>query len=474
MTKPVIPTAETSPYSLPLTHEEFRVALARGWGRAWLHVERHGGAGLHDILLHALLNCQTYDPQIEGDRSGWLMAITDLAGAGESVYAEFIRRVHELPVGDPEHMYWSHLDQRATVLGLLAKRGFAGARSALGRLFLDHGGASGDRSIGAMDIIELDGEQGLVQVASVLGNGAHQAGAEDVVDWFVEWFDRDRAEGEGLRVLEAARRSDAGVEWFLSIRQAAEERYQAADNQAEPAALADPLVPSDFEFHDPGGKLTVEQVLAWIRNAPPVPNPRHLLQNGCLRLGWWGREAGDSDLDRVLLELETAESSLEQDRLLSVFAQRPMPRLPEKVLALAETAQYPVRFRAYNALRHVDDPRVRDLAIRSMSAERIDDGSLRLWRSSYRPGDHRIIEAGLALPEGDDRVHGVLFDVADICIAVEQPECVPLMLMVYAYSPCSMCRSRVVDCMTKLGAVPDWLLHEYRRDALSPAQGWRA
>ena len=468
MTKPVIPTPETSPYSLPLTHEEFRVALARGWGRAWLHVDRHGGAGLHDILLHALLNCQTYDPQIEGDRSGWLMAITDLAGAGDSVYSEFISSVHELPVCENQWQFRSHTVQRATVLGLLAKRGFAGARGALERLFLDNCVASGDDIIGGLDIIELDGEQGLVQVASVLGHRAHEAGVADVVDWFLSVFDEDREEGAGLRVLEAARGSDPGVEWFLRIREAAWARIEAAERQAEAVqggAAAGPFGPEYEVLPRLVKGLNVEQVLDWIRNAPPKPQSLESVQEGRFWLQGWGSAATEPDLDRVLLALEQTEDSLQHRRLLCVFGQRPMPRLPEKVLVLAETGERPVRARAYVALSHLADPRVRDLATRCMSAEQFEAGSLRLWRSSFQRGDHRTIEEGLVLSDDVESLHMVLFHLVDVCVHGGRPECVPLMLLVCAHSPCSTCRGQVVECMVKLGVAPDWLLAEARFDA---------
>ena len=464
MTKPVIPTAETSPYSLPLTHEQFRLALARGLGRAWLHVERHGGAGLHDILLHALLNCQTYDPQIEGDRSGWLMAITDLAGAGDSVYSEFISSLHEMPVGENQWQFRSHTVQRATVLGLLAKRGFAGARGALERLFLDNCVASGDDIIGGLDIIELDGEQGLVQVASVLGHRAHEAGVADVVDWFLSVFDEDREEGSGLRVLEAARNRDAGVECFLSIREAAWARA-AANAAAAASEAAGPFSPDYSRIRVSASDLTVDQILEWIRNAPMEPDLHGILQFGRLSLTLWASFASEADLDRVLRELETAESSLQQWRLLRVFHFRQMPRLPDRVLVLAETGEPEVRACAHNALKHVADPRVRDLALRSLNAERIEVGSLALWRAIYQPGDHRLIEAGLVLPEDLERFHWAMLDLEGLCVHVGQPECLPLMLLVYAHAPSSLCRSRVVECMVKMGVAPDWLLAEARFDA---------
>jgi hypothetical protein len=56
----------------PLSPEQFRDALCKGFGRALLQVRHCGSDGLEAELLHACLHHLTREPFFEGTRSIWL------------------------------------------------------------------------------------------------------------------------------------------------------------------------------------------------------------------------------------------------------------------------------------------------------------------------------------------------------------------------------------------------------------------
>lgn len=426
-----------------------------------MHAAQHGVAGVEGMIRHALLHSLAFDAQCEGDRGPWVMGMVDEAGVGNAMYPEFIRHVHDAP--DEAYEYW-HLSQRGTILGSLAKRGVSGARGALDRLFLDNRSKHPHEILGALDIIAADGEKGLVRVCAVLGDEAVARAAGSVEDWFLNVFDDDRGEGAALKVLEAERARNPGVDRFLSIRGAEQKKCQ--DVQLDAGSNSAPFGDGYTKLPHGYRRLPAELVIDWIQHAPHSEGdlPSSVEGRGWLR--GWGMKASEASLDAVLRVLDATSSPVEQRRCLSVFSMRPMPRVSDRVVALAEDPDGRVRSRAYAALTNVSDPRIRAVGLRSLTPELIKAGSIKLLQSSYEAGDHRAIEAALFVPTDITELHSLIFDLAYVCAQAKLPECLTLMLFVYEYSPCGNCRSKVVDAMVELGIAPAWLEGECRFDAM--------
>ena len=88
-----------------LSKEEFFTALKRGHGRAFLHVQNFGLAGVADLVLEACLKNPVYDRQCESSRAAWLYSL--FAGTKEyprlaSVILSALQE--ETAEGDMEHL----------------------------------------------------------------------------------------------------------------------------------------------------------------------------------------------------------------------------------------------------------------------------------------------------------------------------------------------------------------------------------
>jgi len=464
--KPAIPTAVKAPYKLPLSNDQFKRAISRGHGRTWLHIKKHGSEGLNDVLRYALLYNLAYDQQVEGSRVGWMEGILDEAGVGDALYTAFIEQVHEAPNGDYD--YW-HISQRASILGRLAKRGMPGARAALDRLFHDNR-AEYPRDIpGAYEIMYVDGEKGLLQVASALGREAYENGEVSVEDGFLLEFDEYHEAGTGIKILEAARESDPWIDRFLTIREADLAEFERATEyrrQQQP----DPKVTTPIQIHDKYPRAClgspVEEITKWIQAAPQQGTQEPDSLESPFWLWGWGRTASDAALEEILQALEVTESPIAICRYLSIFSQRAMPYVSDKVIGLAESTDVIVRSRAYAALKNVSDPRIRAVALRSLTPGLMKTGSLELFQSNYTPSDLQAIEQALFLPDDVHELHAILSDVMKLCTHIKQADCLTLMLFVYEYAPCGHCRQKVFDTMVELGIAPEWIIEESRFDAM--------
>jgi hypothetical protein len=448
---PPIPSSGRCPYTLPLDAATFECALNVGHGRAWQHILGHGSAGVVDLLIHGCLHTLAYDAQCEGDRGQWMLALVDACEGSEAIFERVTRSVHESTV----HQSWD-VSQRCTLMAELARRGSTDARSALYRLFVAH--QTTQHQQGVLEILRLDGVAGLITVCSTLGNTAHQDSTDYIDDYFLSAYSETDGEGEALTALESS--NDVGVQHFLERRRGA--KRPVPDPQIEKGSPrvatrnVSHRLPNDIRC------LSAEDVINWARTTPVPARP----SAGWFWLTQWGRKATDSEVEAVCEALEVAEQPTELLRLLRVFSRRKLPHVSDRTVELANHPDSTVRSRAYSALSNVSDARVRDIGLSAIGSGGMANGALELLKSSYLPGDHTVIRAALFLAEDVDDLHGLVSGLVDLCSCAREPDTIDLMMFVYEYSPCGICRARVVDTMRDLKILPDWVAVECQFDAM--------
>jgi hypothetical protein len=213
---------------LPLTEPQFRSALAKGLGRAKLHVQQFGSDGMAKAILDACLTCGVHDPQSEGTRGAWLYEIIMLMGDLDRYRRPILEA---LAAATPATASEATAMQLAT-LACNSEAGSAEARQAIFDRFAMRHAEWG--AIGADEIAYLDGLDGLAFVASAVGNAE---------DWIVECAIWSAEEEFGVNkvndFLTHRARNDHGLAAFLAGRATCQ-----ADAQARQAARAGICGPS--------------------------------------------------------------------------------------------------------------------------------------------------------------------------------------------------------------------------------------
>jgi hypothetical protein len=150
---------------------------------------------------------------------------------------------------------------------------------------------------------------------------------------------------------------------------------------------------------------------------------------------------------------------------LRLFARRPFPDDPQRLVRWADSHDRRVSWAAIRALGRVKAPVVRSMALQRLEAG--DESGVRLLLSNYAPGDLARIEPLLRAPSGEDQAHdlglAVLGLISENDISAEESR-EPLLLL-YACTPCSMCRGDAVSRLAKADQVPVWMAEECRFDA---------
>ena len=419
---------EPTPPAYPLTREQFAEALAKGLGRAHLHVQRHGAAGVDDLILDACLHNRAYDPECEDERAPWLADLIDAAGLQGQILPALLASLRDM--GEAPH--WDRV-QRCGLAAQFAGRGHTVARDALYAAFRES--VERDDPIGAGDIIALDGADGLIAVVNALGQRLLTNPSLDVEAWRMRHFDDEAGPGRARAILERAATKNAGIGRYLA-------RAEETEREAPPQKP----------------QITLAEIIAAIDD-PAVRFSRYFHRV-------WGKRATESELEVIAQRLATVPSPAALVRCLMCFQRRPYARLMPRFLELTEHTDPDVRRAAIAALSQITHADVRALALGKIEGGHVAEGELDLFARNYATGDEdRFVHALIALPADACDRHDAWMDVLNVFDSNSHAVAHPCMLWLYERTPCPTCRSRAVRKLLRANSAPAWLMEEGRFDA---------
>lgn len=411
--------------TFPLSRDAFAAALRTGHGRVVQQLERHGAAGLEDLIIEACLTCQVHDPQAEAARTPWLFSIIERARLQAAVLSAIEARGAGSPDEDPHD-----LAQRHALLALLAAAGLDNARSVLYAAFAQVPEA-------ALAIVDLDGADGMIHVSRQLGQWLRADPDFWVDDYLHTRFSASPDAENGLARLDQAAVSDPDIAHYLA------EVRKTQDGAASPSASASR---STFSVND---------ILDHLDSKPADP---------CHWLRGWGAQASDDQREAAFRALLDTRQPERARRLFNCFARTGVPRLDQRLLGWLDQGDPALRRTAVKALAPLKHPDLRNTAKRLLGEGDIANG-LALLVNNFVQGDFAIVEDCLSRPGPADELHrvmGELLRLSEHASADEAPGC---LLYVYEHSPCSTCRKHAVQALIDRKAVPEWVLAESALDA---------
>lgn len=410
--------------SYPLEPSMFRHAVAVGLGRAVVHIKRYGAQGVRDEIFEAATTCKTYDPQVEGLPVRWLV---DLCTA-----ADIVRQVVDR---EPAGSHWDRY-LRCALLKDFAADGDLRARESL---YAECERVENSSDVyGQSEIVELDGERGLLFVAQKLGELASTQADFFIDDSPIRAFDAFREKGEGFTILRTHAGSDPKVVAYLQA--------------LETSSL-------HWEKHVRPPRRSTSEVIDEVSRA----------DRSLYWLCHWGRHASPEELEHIVGLLDEAESPRILENTLRCLSCSKTPPLHPAMFSLLRHADENVRLFASRSLAHHVQTRIRDEGLSVLSTD-ITVG-LTLLRKNARSEDAGAIFNMLAPISDADLQHSVVSDVVRL---LKENDCVRdrrLALYVYEHSPCTNCRGDAVELLLKWKQCPDWLLEEGQFDASEEIRG---
>jgi hypothetical protein len=404
---------------LPLSEEEFRFAIGVGLGRAKLHVNRFGAQAVRDDIFDAATTCKVYDPQSDGLPARWL---AELCVEGGLAYA-----VTERPASGS---FWDR-SLRCALLKELVVLGFEPARAAL------YAACQRDSESPAVfawtDIVDLDGEEGLVFAARTLGQFLEADVGFWLDDELMRYFDDQHGNGRAAAVLGA--QGDVAIHSYLNNVALTLSRRRSA-RAREPRKTVDEVV---------GAILASDERLDW--------------------LWFWGRRASAAELEPVLRLAMTSAPPVVLANVLCCLSGAAKPPIVPWIFDLLEHSEVDVRRYCASTLgRHVQ-PRIRAAGLAALQVD-LPIAIVLLCKNATEEDASAIVGALRPIEDRDEQ-HAVVQTLLGM-LRDNTPSYDPrIALYVYENSPCMQCRAEAVRVLQKQRAVPQWLRVECGHDALA-------
>jgi len=414
----------------PLGAIEFAAALKTGHGRAVQQIEAHGAAGLEQEIVKACVSCLTYDPQCEAERAPWLCSIVERASLNETV-------VQAIETVMQQHPTENHRDmaQRSAILKELAAAGSDDARrllySTLARL------PHTSDVIGAEQIIELDGVNGLMRVARQLGRWLQADPDFWVDDWLIGLSDESTGVVGGLAALEREAEVDSDVARYLAGIRKTGESQSAAPSRVDPTAH------------------TGDQIVAYV-NANP--------KEQCHWFRRWGAHASEDQREVVFDALLASDNPEHVKRLFRCFGKTGIPRFDHRLTRWIVHPDEQVRWAAVRGVAANHHPELRAAAMRLM-AEGDTPNGVALLVNNFETGDFVRCADHLTRLDDADETHHLVGELLNLCQAHPGMEALDCLLYVYERSPCSNCRGEAVKALMNTNTAPAWVMAESAFDA---------
>lgn len=401
-------------------------ALRKGLGRAvqWATT----GTLDEESLLHACLSDLRFDMQCEGPRSDWLWGMVRRLDAQSRFRVPILHAMYDLDSSD-------HAQQLCGLAFHFAKEGDDTFRSLLYEIVATRPLADIEY-LGESELLQLDGLNAVSAIAEIRGKELRDR------DW--EWHDAhfidEAIESFGeARVKQQLCGRDMAIEHF---------RQQLAANAPSKTNV------QRVSRREQMRAVSLDEVLAKAREG----RGHFALFRG------WGMHADEGDLERVASRLWQTEDPSEIVSLLRVFSNRAMPRFDTRLISLTRHPEEDVSRWAWNSLGKNTNQEVRRFAV-----ERLWQGDMRaigLLIKNYARGDEESVLECMCFPEDSDRRHWMLMDIIKLLEEnVPNANSEQLGIVVYAFTPCEICRKDAVRLLCQQKVAPSWLLEECRFDA---------
>ncbi len=329
--------------------------------------------------------------------------------------------------------FWD-TDQLVKLAAALAQRGLKQARHAIYEKFdlqqFD------ECWFGGYQIVELDGIEGLLYVAEVIGARL----LKEPNFWTDDYLVTEAIERFGEKTVIAALEQQAKIK--VNVRA----YLKAIANHTK-------SIPTTNRSR-PTMKQIEEKIEAGSGSFSGIYSS-------------FGSRASQEDLEYIFSQLLTETRREQLIRYFWIFRKRMLPSLNKLLLSLAESDDKTIQEAAIVAIAHTQDSLVRDLGIRLLLKQpsSIYQRAIKLFIKNYQPGDDQLIESVLPVTDERHNLHTIGVDLIDLVEAQEDWQLASCCLWVYENTPCSLCRKSVVEAMLARQRLPETLRWECHWDA---------
>jgi hypothetical protein len=406
---------------------QFKQAIARGTGDAFLIMEQNPLLDFSAIIIKAAKQPLSYDPQCEGCRTWYIHQLIKKSSKQEKIIAAVLQ---QLAIQKTD--IWS-LNQLCELALCFYKEGYTPAKKILKNRFLKNN-INSYESCAIYEIIELEGVEGFLLFAEMRGKAL-------------------KSEGDNADVFEF----DHICETFKSL---------AIQKELGRAAKTNKLIAKYF-------KSIVKQKK--IKPSPPIGRFSYALLKEKIDRNAFRVISTERANELTVKEIKQLASDFlnEKDKAkielyLRFFAKRKFPFDYEPLLKIAKGRNAPctrlIEFAVYS-LQYFHGKDIRELALHKFSSIRNPYLYIPLLFSNYKKGDHTLLEKIVRRSTQYHFLHSLMMGYVEIFNANPTPDCRASLEYLYHHSNCGICRERVVKCLYNNGVLSEKILNEIQFDS---------
>lgn len=401
-------------------------SLKRGTGEAYLIVKNNPNIDFSTQIIKGALNIYAYDGQSEGDRAKYIFDIISI-----SMQKDKIRKSVLQGLATEQDNTWN-LTHLFALAKLYAQQNDTEVKQAIYDRFLTNQ-IEGSDWVGANEILELDGLDGLFYIADKFGKYIEQNPGSLQDDWLIRNFQDNNGHIKVYQELDRKAKSNKFIGIYL-------------DNIKQTTAGQRKHKSKSGHFID-----IIDEIL----NSKPFISFKRK------------RNLTDDEVKKAARRLmeETDNSNIE--RLLDIFCFYKFPYDSQLILNFAKNKQTGKnRIAEYTiyALKHLKGKEIRIFAIDKIQNSKKPIGFLEILVSNYRKGDHKLLIEIAKKTRTEHKIEQLAGIYSEIYKLNRTRECKGPLEILYDKMNCAIHRNGIVEILIRNRVLSDKIKNEIKFD----------
>ena len=406
---------------------QFLNSLKRGTGEAYLIAKNNPEIDFSNQIIKGVLNIFAYDGQCESNRAQYIFDIISISKQKDKIRKAILRGL-----ATEQNDTWN-LTHLFALAKLYAQQEDTEVKQAIYDRFLNNPIESSDW-VGAYEILELDGLNGLFYVAEKFGKYIEQNPDDWQDDWIINHF---QEENKNIKVSEELKRK-AKTNKFIRIY---------LDNIKRTKASQEKHKPKSTEYKD-----IIDEVL----NSKPFISFKRK------------RELTEKEINQIAKRLinETDKSNIE--RLLDIFDFYKFPYNSQIILDLAKqkrTSKNRIVEYAIYALKHLKSKNIRNFALDRIQNAKNPIDYLEILVSNYKSGDFKLLSEIANKTNNEHKIEHLAGIYTDIFKTNKTKECKQPLEILYNKMNCAIHRNGIIEILLESNVLSDRIKKEIKIDS---------
>lgn len=401
-------------------------SLKRGTGEAYLIVKNNPDIDFSNQLTKGVLNIYAYDGQSEGDRAQYIFDIISI-----SKQKDKIRKAVLQGLATEKDNTWN-LTHLFAIAKLYAQQNDTELKQAIYDRFLSNPIEASDW-VGAYEILELDGLNGLFYVAEKFGKYIELNPDDWQDDSIISHFQEENKKINAFKELEKKSKTNKLIRIYLNnIKRS---KASQEKNKTNPTKYKD--------------------ILDEVLNSKP-------------HLSFFRKKnLNDDEVNQIAMRLidETDKSNIE--RLLDIFEFYKFPLDSQVVLDLAKqkpTNKNRIVKYAIFALKHLKSKDIRYFALDNIQNSKNPIEYLEILVSNYKSGDFKLLSEIANKTNNEHKIEQLAGIYSDIYKANKTKECKEPFEILYRKMNCAIHRKGIIEILNENKVLSDQIKNEIKFD----------